>query len=151
MIRQIHNIMEESTDMIRELGLGFLSDGSLPGDFLIEEFIPAWDRLITSQCGSIHIWEHEGKILGGFGGVIFPSPTDGKLQAAEMFWYVHRDHRSHISGARLFFEFEKWAIGRGARRITVTHLEASMPQKLKKFYESHGYSMVETNYLKKVA
>lgn len=150
MITEIVDIGAEPEDTIQFLGNRFVEEGKLPGSFRPEFFRKTWGLIFKMGMGAIWKLEIDGKLAGGFGGMIHPDMNDGELVAQEAFWYVIKEHRGGMQGVRLKHAFEDWAAMKGAKRILMTHLKCSMPEKLKAFYERQGYREMETTYVKDI-
>jgi GNAT superfamily N-acetyltransferase len=66
------------------------------------------------------------------------------MTAVEMFWYTAKETRG--DGIKLYLKFKKWAKDNGCKRLAMIYLPCSMPDKLKQFYESEGFSLLEMHY-----
>ena len=73
---------------------------------------------------------------------------DGEVVIQQLVWYVEKSSRGTSGGLKLYKEFLKWAIHVGAKRIIMTHLMSSMPDKLERFYFREGFQLIEKNYSK---
>lgn len=133
---------------IARLGAQFQAEGSLPGAFVPEAFVAAWENLIEQDIGVIFALEKNGVVVGGLGAVVFPDPNDGAFVATEMFWFVSKTDRGH--GMKLLPVFEEWAKLRDARRVVMVHLENLFPDALRRIYTARGYRPIETHYLKEL-
>tara|TARA_R110000868_G_scaffold187432_1_gene429951 strand:+ start:315 stop:776 length:462 start_codon:yes stop_codon:yes gene_type:complete len=116
--------------------------------FHVEHFCGFWGALIDAGYGSIFLLEQEGVIQGLIGGLATPDPYHGGMVASEAFWWVLPEYRGGIGAGRLYKAFETWAVEQCAEEIRMVHLEASMPERLAKFYERNGYTLMETHYSK---
>ncbi len=130
------------------LGSEFYGEGRLPGTFDPVVFTATWQQLLSTGAGGLFVLEEDGKMLGAIGAIAYPCPNNGETIAAEMFWYVRREHRGR--GLRLFDAFEAWAKAKGARRLAMVHLLELTPAALERFYRSRGYRAVEVHYIKEV-
>lgn len=112
--------------------------------FNANHWLPFWSRMIKSGDGVVFMDWQIDKITGGIGGIKYPCPLSGRMTAVEMFWYTAEANRG--AGLRLYSKFKKWAIEQGCERIAMVYLPCSMPEKLKRFYEREGLSLIEMHY-----
>lgn len=131
-------------------GFLFFGEGKMPGGFSPSVFIRSFGELIDSGRGIVLAsFERQGDkktITGALGACLAPSPFNGRLIAAEMFWYVLPEFRGH--GLKLLRAFEAWAVESKAEFVSMVHLESLQPTKLKELYMRFGYSLLESYYLK---
>ena len=117
----------------------------IPGmAFNADHYIKFWKNMLSGQNGVIFLSESEGTVKGGIGGIRYPEPLSGRMTAVEMFWYTSKETRG--DGMKLYLKFKKWAKDSGCSRLAMIYLPCSMPDKLKKFYESEGFSLIEMHY-----
>ena len=93
----------------------------------------------------------EGYAEATIGALIYsitPNMFTSTPTATELMWFVDSEYRDTTVGARLFKNYEKSAAANGAEHLSMVHLETSMPERLKTFYEKSGYEAVETHYFK---
>jgi len=107
-----------------------------------------WNDIISKDVGVFFVSKNEDKIIGAIGGIKYSDPNDGVLTAIEMFWYVHPEYRG--SGIKLFRMFELWAETENCKRCIMVHLADLMPDKVKRIYESMGYELLESHYIKEL-
>jgi GNAT superfamily N-acetyltransferase len=108
-----------------------------------------WRGALQSRAGIILLLEEDdGRVVGGIGGMIHPDLLTGRLCAVELFWYVKREHRRGLWPVRLLKGFEVWARRRGCATVAMIYMQASMPERMKGFYEQAGYSLYECGYRK---
>ena len=89
------------------------------------------------------------KAIGVIAGTIDPADYNHKLQiATEIIWFVTKEHRKGSIGIKLFKEFEKESTKRGATHIAMAFMENLHPDKLKGFYKSQGYTLMQTQYIR---
>jgi hypothetical protein len=148
MITRILTIDENLRKQLDEIGEEFYQEARIPGKFNVETFLNNWQAIIRLGFGALWKFEDEGRIFGMLGGLISPDLCDGTVTANEAFWFVRKQNRGSLGGIRLLDTFERWATEVGARRIIMTHLHKSMPEKLKALFERRGYEELETNYMK---
>ncbi len=94
--------------------------------------------------------ESEGIIAGAFLYIITPNLFSGDKTAAEAMWYTHRRYRDSAMGGRLYLKAEKQILESDCKLMMMTHLETSMPEELKSFYEKRGFTHIESNYQKRL-
>ena len=147
MIRLLHH---DETSLLIESAESFFKEGDLPGGLDVEVFCANWTRLIKNGTGAVlACFDDNDKLIGSLGAVLAPHLCSAKLAAVECFWYVLPEYRGH--GLKLLLEFEKWAIGKGAKLLSMIHMNNLQPESLGKLYDRMGYRAIETNYLKEVA
>jgi len=123
-------------------------EGKKKPEDVVNSFASRWSDLISQGFGKIFgLWEDD-KIIGGIGVVNCPALEDGAPITQEAFWYI--DEKKRGSGVRLFKAAEDYANSVGSERFVMVHLENSMPQKIKKFYERLGFTKIETGYIKEL-
>ena len=109
------------------------------------------EHLIAMDMVGVLVWKSDANVI--LGTLIFsvtPNMFTGDLEAREIVWYVQPRWRNSRMGLKLLSEFERIASeDYDAPIIIMTHLEASMPDRLKKYYERKGYALLETNYVKR--
>jgi hypothetical protein len=111
-------------------------------------FCNFWRVMLENDLGAIFLLEQEGVIQGAIGGLATPDPYHGGMVCSEAFWWVMPEYRGGIGSGRLYKAFETWAVEQCCEEIRMVHLEVSMPQRMAKFYERNGYSVMETHYSK---
>lgn len=135
--------------MAAQLGPQFYAEGKLPGRFVPEIWARKWTELMELGMGFIFGMFDGPKLEGCFGAIVAEDLNDGELRANELFWFVNEDERGH--GLRLFNAYEAEAERRGAKWISMIHLNGLHPVGLSRLYERRGYRAVETAYYKEVA
>lgn len=118
--------------------------------FVLECFISFYGALIEAGIGTLILLIENGQISGGIAGAALPDPHNGLMGAQEFFWYVRKEARGGLGGGRLYWAFEKWALGKGCEEIQMVHLEQSTPGRLEEFYRKQGYARIETRYSKQL-
>jgi hypothetical protein len=132
---------------VAELGEPFFREASAPGKFDRQSFIAAWNGLIGSGVGSVHIVRKDDRVTAAFGGVCITDFNTGDPVAMEMFWFADPADRS-IENLRLLRRFEEWAAAAGAKRVCMVHLKSINAERLERYYEKRGYVPLETYYWK---
>ncbi len=133
-----------------EGGKSFFDEGNMPGGFDPDHFAKAWGSIIQTGRGSI-IGSFEGEtIAGALGAILCPNLFNRRQFAVESFWYVLPEFRNSLHGIRLLREYERWARDKGLDDAFMIHLENLQPERLKGIYERFGYSLIETNYHKRL-
>ena len=106
-------------------------------------WVDFWQSQLKAGSGVVFLAENDG-IVGGIGGIKYPCPLSGRMTAVEMFWYV--TEKSRREGILLYKYFKNWARENGCERIAMIYLPCSMPEKLKRFYEREGLTLIEMHY-----
>ena len=70
--------------------------------------------------------------------------------ATELAWYVTPKKRGTLHGIRLIEDLESLCIEQEVKYLSMAFMETSMPEKVKKLYESLGYTLQETLYTKRL-
>jgi ribosomal protein S18 acetylase RimI-like enzyme len=70
------------------------------------------------------------------------------FMATELAWYVKPQKRGNIYGIQLIKLLESLCIEQEVAYLNLAFMETSMPVKVKKLYESLGYTLQETAYTK---
>ena len=147
MIIQITDVAAVPDNELQELGEAFVREAKFPGGFKVDTFKRNWSMILGRQMGALWIIKDK-QTVGALGAILHPDINDDILVAQETFWFVAPEHRGGTAGIRLLNEFETWAAFRGAKRILVEHLWASMPAKVAKIFERRGYNGVATVHMK---
>jgi GNAT superfamily N-acetyltransferase len=92
----------------------------------------------------------DGEVKGGIGGIIGPDLHSGESIAVETFWFVAPGFRGGWGAYELWKKFEEWAKENGCKKIGMTHLVDSHPDRLKRVYEARGYKLAELHYLREI-
>ena len=105
---------------------------------------------IILDTGVLKVAVIDGEYCGMIGMVMFPFAFNAKVNSAhEIFWYVSPDARSLGLAKALMKSAEQECLTKGAVSIQMAHL-ASSPEGVGKFYESLGYTLEESFYVKVV-
>jgi GNAT superfamily N-acetyltransferase len=105
---------------------------------------------IILDTGVLKLAVVEGVACGMIGLVMFPFAFNAKVVSAhEVFWYISPDERMLGFATRLFESAEQECLSKGAVSIQMASLVTS-PEGVKKFYESLGYKLEESFYVKVV-
>lgn len=131
------------------LGAKFYEQSKIPGKFSSEHFISFWEKCITAGIGSQWVYKQEGAIVGTIGTIIVMSPFNGETVAEETFWFVDTHHRG-IAGIKLFLAAEAHAKSVGCDTMKVGYLNSLGAEKLQAFYERRGFSILQTQFIKKL-
>lgn len=122
-------------------------DSTVP--FSSQAFLNYWRYALSTDTGLFIIAEHDGKVVGGVGGVITTFQTSNVRSLVEMFWWVREDHRGRL-GLKLLAEFEREGKKRGAERCLMALMESSEPEKVDKIYRAKGFVPFERHYIKQL-
>jgi GNAT superfamily N-acetyltransferase len=156
---RIRPATEADSDQLVAMALEFLE--SVPAYAQLKptaEAITAVVALILSlgDQGIILVAEAPGSPTGGMGdypaclvGAIaligVPHPLSGRSFADEVAWWVRPSLRGALVGPQLLVAGENWALGKG---LSMIKMIAPIPSSVGRFYESRGYTAVETAYVK---
>jgi len=147
MIRALHF---SELPRMKEIGESFAKEASYPGGFCLDHFVESWGTMLKFGLSEILVHEKDGRITSALGAAFIKDGFSGRPVAMESFWYVLPEFRSAGVGMPLFFAFEEAARLREATRVIMVHLAELAPAKMKAFYESQGYRMVEQTFWKEL-
>lgn len=132
------------------LGETFFKECELPGKFNVEVWHANWIKIMQANFGAIWVLEHNNEYVGALGGILSPDVSTGDIVATEAFWFVLPKYRGGALGIRLMFHFEKWALAMGAKRILMSMVECSIPERLNAFFIKRGYKRAEVAFIKEL-
>ncbi len=138
----------EDIDSLYACADEFFASSTFLDNFKHSCFKDTWNMFLTNKMGVIFILEHLGEVSGAIGGIKYPDPNNGELNATELFWFVKKEKRGQ--GLLLLREFEKWAKDNHCKNIMMVHLIDLMPDKVKMVYEKFGYQPIEIHYRKEL-
>jgi GNAT superfamily N-acetyltransferase len=105
---------------------------------------------IILDTGVLKLALIDGEYCGMIGLVMFPFAFNAKVNSAhEVFWYTSPDARSLGLAKALLSSAEQACLSKGAVFIQMASL-ATSPDGVGKFYESLGYKLEESFYVKVV-
>lgn len=135
---------QEDIPRIVELGSRSLQDGPYAG--LIRD-VPAQAALCAHEVmdrGRILLGEECGEVVGLLGFIVANHHFSGQKYAAEMMWYVEREHRKGGIAIKLLWEAEKQAKELGAEDMVFT----APNEDVSALYQRFGYHKMEVTYRK---
>jgi len=124
----------------------FYADAELPGGVVPEIFQANWELWLENGFGVLVVAEEDGAIYGATGGLVVPAANDGKMEANELFWFLHPNYRSGGTGTEMFDAWEQACIDAGAVRIGMIRLHGPSGERIGQWLESRGYRPVEVHY-----
>jgi hypothetical protein len=104
---------------------------------------------MENRMGTVLCASKDFDLKGAIAGVIYENVFDGAPCATELFWYVWPGAPKG-TGTQLLEAFEEWAKARKCTRVTMAHMLHNMPERLGPYYERHGYTAFETQYVKRL-
>lgn len=94
----------------------------------------------------LFLYEKHGEIVGALMGAVFCYMFSPLIQAADMGFFVKKEHRGSLVAPKLVGAYEQWAATKGAVK---TRLDVSTGDtKAGAFYERLGYTCVGGKYSK---
>ncbi len=103
-------------------------------------------EFIEGNLENALIAETENKeIVGAISGIISTYPLNNEPIYQEIIWYIDKRYRRF--GIRLLQSLEEKCKKNGIKHIIMVHMNYKA-EELKKFYISHGYKELETQYIK---
>ena len=112
-------------------------------------FIAKMKYFMENRMGTVLCASKDFDLKGAIAGVIYENVFDGAPCATELFWYVWPGAPKG-TGTQLLEAFEEWAKARKCTRVTMAHMLHNMPERLGPYYERHGYTAFETQYVKRL-
>jgi len=114
------------------------------------------DRTVINITNIVHldnsvllVLEDDGRIVGCIGFVLTTPISGGPFGAAELFWFVDKEHRGGSTGVRMLVEAERYMESNyDIKYLEMTAMETSMPDKVQGFLERRGYTPSERHFRK---
>jgi len=95
--------------------------------------------------------QEEGKIIGLLAGIITQHHFNYDFQYfQEAMWYILPEYRSQGIADKLLEVVTRECASRGCRRMVVGHTENVTPRELATYYQSKGFELFETHYIKDI-
>ena len=111
------------------------------------KFLEIWNQMLSRNTHNIFVCYQGDNLLGAIGGYcITQSYSDHPIYGVEDFWYIKKQHRHNGIGIKLYNLFENWLKEINVDKIQMMHYPFA--PRLKNFYESKGYEVLETTYVK---
>lgn len=133
-------------DAVVELGMQSLIDG--PYAEIIKKN-PQHAREFAHKVmdqGKVLLSEDNGKVTGIIGFIVTDHHFSGQRYAAELMWYVLKDHRAGGNGLQLLWAAEKQAKEMGAETMVFT----APNDEVASIYKRFGYSKLEVAFHRKL-
>jgi GNAT superfamily N-acetyltransferase len=113
-----------------------------------EVYLKDLQRLVDDENCTLLVLEHENKIAGFMGLIIFDSPLGRQKIANEHYFYILPEYRG-MSSLRLIRAARKWARENGCSHILMnaSYMASELHDKVCKLYEWLGMKKFETTYL----
>src|SRR5690606_29475786 len=93
---------------------------------------------------------HNDTPVGIIAAAISQHPIFRKVKlGAELLWYVTPEHRGKHS-MQLVDAFEEWAWTIGLRKVSLSHYNDTIGDKLQPILEAKGYELIEKSYVKEL-
>ena len=88
------------------------------------------------------------RVLGGFYGCVHRVFFCDELMAKDLGWWVREDARGSAAAVRLLADFERWARGKGARKVGLGQTGVGDFQRTAKLFRHCGYQFTGYNVAK---
>ncbi len=111
-----------------------------------ERLMQTITMLKVNNAGNAFLMIIDGKCQGILAGLEAPSMLNPKRIFQELIWYVNEPFRRY--GIVLLHKVQKMLKMQGFETMIMTVLEASKPEKIKRFYERMGFKHFETHYIR---
>lgn len=105
---------------------------------------------ILSDDGYVSVLEVDGKIVGGFWGILTNQPWSATKFAQDVIIVVDKGHRNG-SGLMLIRHWIKWAKEKGAKEVYLSTASGIETQRFTKLAERIGFTSVGVGYRKEIA
>ena len=106
------------------------------------------NELMPKMVDTSLILVNEDKIVGVIAGLVTSHVVSKEPLMQEIIWYVSKKHRRQ--GINLYRAFEHMSLKRGMKHIVMVNMGNFKNDVFKKFYESEGFDLLETQYIKKL-
>jgi len=116
--------------------------------FKQDKFINSFMSVVNNPDYFYLLAEVDGEAVGFFLGTVYRPLFSDDTIAAEMFWWIDKDHRGHRAAIQMLKSFEDWSKEVGATEVNVSDLQGV--KNLDKLYERLGYSRSEVTYKKEL-
>ena len=108
-------------------------------------------NLIAGEMGVVLVADYRGKLLGGMLMIVVQGIFDGRVEAAELGWWVLPKHRNALRvGPKLLDAGEAAAKQRNCTRIRMIAPGDDIAGRIRYFYATRGYKFVEAHYQKEL-
>lgn len=114
--------------------------------FKQDKFVNSFMSVVNNPDYFYLVAEVEGEAVGFFLGAVYQPLFSDDIIAAEMFWWIDKEHRGRKIALQMFKAFEEWSKEVGATEVNVSDLQGV--KNLGKLYERLGYSKSEVTYKK---
>lgn len=99
-------------------------------------------NMIEKDTGLLVVAEREGKIIGGFLGLVVEHWFSNSRIATDFALFIHPDHRGGMTAARLLKRFVAWSREQGAELITAGITTGVNADASTRLYQSIGFEPV---------
>ena len=106
------------------------------------------DALMPKLVDTSMVMTYNEEIVGVIAGFVTNHIVDNEKLFQEVIWYVTKEHRHH--GVDLLEEMESHCKLIGIKHIVMVNMGNLRDKVFKRFYESQGYKLLETQYIKKL-
>lgn len=100
------------------------------------------EQLVAGDDSAVFVADRDGVVIGMLGLWVYAHPMSGERVATEAFWWL--DPRDRGWGVWLLRRGERWARGRGARRLSL--MAPADNGRVMDIYEALKYEAVEITY-----
>lgn len=146
----VEKLSKENLSDLYEIGQAFTAEVNYPGGFVFGEFNDTWEMILGLNMGEIFVVRENGKVIAALGCSFVKDGFNGRLTAAESWWFVHKEHRGSKIASALFNAFEGEAIRRDCKKIIMARLETPQAEQLDALYLKRGYRPIEKTFGKEV-
>lgn len=133
---------------VRKLFDKFHEESGYVSNTPTDRFDDVFDEAIVNEDMLLIVLEEDDEVVGFLLATMSVSPFSFDLLAAELAWYMDKNHRSGSGGYRMFRLFEEWGEAKGADHLVMACINEL--NDLGRFYEKNGYSKRETTYSKRL-
>lgn len=99
-------------------------------------------KAITEPSAEMFVHKVDGRVVAFLCGALGQYPAANCIQAQELFWFCHKDHRA-TGAIRLMKEYISWAKNNNAKVIYA----GAVGDKANGVYKRMGFKQVETHWV----
>jgi len=103
---------------------------------------------IVQMLPTSYIAEMDGKVVGMVAGYITTYQLSDDIIYQTLFWWADKDNRE--VSTKLYKHLESECIAKGVKFLVMGHMWESETVHLERFYNMHGFTKLETHYIREL-
>lgn len=147
---KIELLKRENLEDLKEIGEAFTAEVAYPGGFVFSAFEKLWSQIMEMNMGAIFVVRDGDRVVAALGCSFMEDGFNGRMTAAENWWFAHKEYRGAGIASQLFDAFEATAAFRGAKKLIMGRLETPEAGKLDSLYLKRGYQPIEKTFGKEI-